>query len=430
MAKGSKIFVSSCIALVATAVSFAVRGDVLDALGTDFHLTHEQIGLVLSPAFWGCTLSIVIGGALVDFVGMRRLLLLSSVGYVVAPALIILAPRPSAPVTPYYTDPGFVLLYAGMLMLGLSQGFVEGIVNPLVTTLHPDDKAHKLNVLHAWWPGGTILGGLAAYGITKLMGLDLAGLSPQRATLGWQIKMGLLMIPAIAYGLMMLGLRFPNTERVDAGVSSRDMFREALRPMFLLLFVCMWMTTCTELGPDQWVGPVITNLTGMRGILILVFTAGIMFILRNFAGGRLARLFSPLGLLVISSVASAVGLFGFAAVTTPMQAFAAATIFGAGKAFFWPTMMAVTSEQFPRGGAVLLAIMGGAGNLAVAFILPLMGSWYDTRGAAAAFRFVGVLPVVLTLIFGGLLLYYRSIGGYRAVRLKPIVAGVATGAHK
>ena len=423
-----KIFFSSCLALATTAVSFAIRGDVLDALGTDFHLTHEQVGLVLSPAFWGCTLSILVGGILVDFVGMRRLLLLSSAGYIVAPSLIILAPRPAATVTPFYSDPGFLFLYAGMLLLGLSQGFVEGIVNPLVATLDPDDKTHRLNVLHSWWPGGTILGGLAAYLITKWMGLDQTGVTAARSTLGWQIKMGVLMIPAIAYGIMMLRLHFPKTERVEAGVSSRDMFREALRPMFLLFFVCMWMTTCTELGPDQWVGPLVTNLTGMRGILILVFTSGIMFVLRNFAGGRLAHLFSPLGLLAISSVVSAVGLFGLAGVSTPLQAFAAATIFGAGKAFFWPTMMAVTSEQFPRGGAWLLAIMGGAGNLAVAFILPFMGSLYDTRGAAAAFRFVGFLPVILTVVFGALILYYRSIGGYRAVQLKPMTAGVE--AHK
>ena len=426
----AKIFFCSCLALATTAVSFAIRGDVLDALGADFRLTHEQVGLVLSPAFWGCTLSIVAGGVLIDLVGMRRLLLMSSLGYIIAPCLIIFAPRPAHAVTPFYSDPGFIFLYAGMLLLGLSQGFVEGIVNPLVATLNPGDKTHRLNVLHAWWPGGTILGGLAAYGITKWMSLDMPVVSVSRATLGWQVKMAVLTIPAIAYGLMMLRMRFPNTERVDAGVSSRDMYREALRPMFLLLFVCMWMTTCTELGPDQWVGPLVTNLTGMRGILILVFTSGIMFVLRNFAGGRLARVLSPLGLLLASSVVAAIGLFGLAGVMTPAQAFAAATIFGAGKAFFWPTMMAVTSEQFPRGGAWLLAIMGGAGNLAVAFILPMMGSVYDARGAAAAFRFVGVLPVILTVIFGALILYYRSIGGYRPVQLKASPANAAATAHK
>ena len=143
-----------------------------------------------------------------------------------------------------------------------------------------------------------------------------------------------------------------------------------------------------------------------------------MFLLRYFASGRLAHQFSPLGLLAISAVASAAGLFALSSVRTPVEAFAAATVFGAGKTFFWPTMLGVTSERFPRGGALLLAIMGGAGNLAVAFILPLMGGWYDEHGAATAFRFVGVLPILLTGIFGVLFLYYRSTGGYRAIRLK------------
>lgn len=411
-------FAISCVALVTTAMAFSIRGDVLDALGVDFHLNHEQLGVLLSPAFWGFTLSILIGGSMVDYLGMRRLLVLSSLGYMVAPLLIIFAPRPTAAVTPYYTEPGFILLYTGMLMLGLCQGLVEGVINPLTATVYSDDKTHRLNVLHAWWPGGLIIGGLLAYGITKIMGLDIPGITATRATFGWQVKMSLLLIPAAAYGLMMIGQKFPNTERVQAGVSSRDMFRELLRPMFVFWFVCMWMTASTELGPDQWVGPLVTNLTGMRGILILVYTAGIMFLLRYFASGKLAHQFSPLGLLAISAVASAVGLFALSSVRTPVEAFAAATVFGAGKTFFWPTMLGVTSERFPRGGALLLAIMGGAGNLAVAFILPLMGGWYDAHGAATAFRFVGVLPILLTGIFGVLFLYYRSTGGYRAIRLK------------
>src|SRR5579872_3056548 len=113
------IFVSSCLALVATAVSFAIRGDVLDALGNDFHLSHEQMGLVLSPAFWGCTVSILLGGVLIDLVGMRRLFLLSSLGYIAAPILIICAPRPQAAAIRYYSDPGFLCFYGGMLLLGL-----------------------------------------------------------------------------------------------------------------------------------------------------------------------------------------------------------------------------------------------------------------------------------------------------------------------
>jgi len=80
-------------------------------------------------------------------------------------------------------------------------------------------------------------------------------------------------------------------------------------------------------------------------------------------------------------------------------------------------MLSVTSESFPRGGAFLLALMGGAGNLAIAFVLPIIGGWYDTHGAAAAFRYVAVLPVVLTVVFVALFVYYRSRGGYRPVAL-------------
>ena len=179
----------------------------------------------------------------------------------------------------------------------------------------------------------------------------------------------------------------------------------------------MWMTAATELGTDQWVGSLITNLTGMQGVLILVYTAGIMFVLRFF-GGPLAHRFSPMGLLTICSILAAVGLYGLSTATSPAEAFAAATLFGVGKTFFWPVMLGVTAELFPKGGALLLAIMGGTGNLAVAFILPVMGGWYETDGAAAAFRYVAALPVVLTVIFGGLYFYFKARGGYRAVTLE------------
>ncbi len=412
------LFLTSCIALVTTAMVFSIRTDVLDALGADFHLTNAQIGVVLSPAFWGFTLAIMVGGSLVDYFGIRRLLQLSAVGYVAAPLLIIFAPRSPAHVEPYYSDPGFICLYAGMLTLGLCQGLVEGAINPLVATIYAEDKTHKFNVLHAWWPGGLIIGGLLAYLITIAMSLNAPSISPARATAGWQIKMALLIVPACIYGAMTLRQKFPQTERVQAGVSGREMAGEVLRPMFLLWFGCMWLTASTELGPDQWIGPLITNLTGMRGILILVYTAGIMFALRSFVAGRLAYRLSPLGLLLLSSIISAAGLFGLAAVRTPAQAFAAATVFGLGKASFWPTMLGVTSERFPRGGALALAIMGGAGQLAVAFILPLMGGWYDAYGAAATFRIIGILPVALTVIFGALLVYYRATGGYRSLPLR------------
>jgi MFS family permease len=395
---------------------FSIRGDILDAMSADFHVTKEQMGVILGPAFWGFTLAIIFGGSLVDFLGMRNLLTLSSFGYIASIILILLSPRPSGPVGSVFSETGTIILYAAMLIMGLSQGLVEAVINPLIATIFSENKTHKLNALHAWWPGGLIIGGLIAFAITKMMGLDVPGVSSATATRGWQIKLAVIIIPSIVFLLMIVKERFPATERVAAGVSTSDMFKELGKPLFLLLFACMWLTAATELGPDQWVSSLISNLTRMNGVLILVYTAGLMFVMRHFAG-PLAHRLSPFGLLMLSSILSAVGLFALSNVSSMAMAFAAATVFGIGKAYFWPTMLGVTSERFPKGGPLLLAIVGGAGMLSTAFILPIMGGWYDNQGAAAAFRYVAILPVILTLVFGALFLYFRSAGGYKAVKL-------------
>jgi MFS family permease len=249
------------------------------------------------------------------------------------------------------------------------------------------------------------------------MGLDGA-VDAATVTLGWQIKLALLLVPAAIYAVMITGQPFPATERVNAGIDSRMMFGEAMRPMFLLWFGLLFLTAATEVAPGQWIPSLITSLTGMQGILILVYTAGIMFVLRFF-GGVLAHRLSPIGLLLACAVFSAVGLFMLAAVTTPAQAFVAATVYGIGVSFFWPTMLSVTAEQFPRGGALLLALVGGAGNLSVAFMLPVIGAWYDTYGGATAFRYVGFIPIVLIVVFAALSVHFKSKGGYRTVRLEP-----------
>jgi MFS family permease len=114
---------------------------------------------------------------------------------------------------------------------------------------------------------------------------------------------------------------------------------------------------------------------------------------------------------------SAAGLYWLSTANSQMQAFLAATVFGIGKAYFWPLMLGVTSERFPKGGALALAVMGGTGNLAVAFILPVMGGWYERYGAAASFRYVAIMPVILTVIFGALFFYFKRHGGYHSVKI-------------
>ncbi len=399
----SKLFVTSCVSLVTTAMVFAVRGDIEPAMRDAFKLTAGQMGLIWSPAFWAFTIAIFISGALVDLVGMRTLHILSGVGYLGGVALVLLAPYSTAPVTSIFDTTGTTLLYGGFFIMGLSQGLVEGVINPLIATIYSDEKTRRLNRLHAWWPAGMIIGGLLAYALTRLG-------AP------WQMKLSLIMLPAIAYLLMAFSLEYPRTERVASNVTTADMWKEAAKPLFLLLFVCMWMTAAAELGPDQWFPSVMGSLTGLDGILFLVYTAGLMFVIRTYFAGVAHT--SPIGTLLVCSILVAIGLYWLGSLqpgTSAIVAFAAATIFGVGKTYLWPTMLGVTTEQFPKGGALLLGLMGGTGMLSVAVALPIMGARIDQYGPGAALKLMSGLGVILAVIFGGLFLYFKGRGGYRAV---------------
>ena len=411
----SRLFVASCISLVTTAMVFAIRGDIEPAMSAGFQLSAQQMGLIWSPAFWAFTIAIFVSGALVDVVGMRALHILSAVGYLVGVAVVLLAPYPTAPVSSIFDTTGTTMLYAGFFTMGLAQGLVEGVINPLVATLYSSEKTRKLNMLHAWWPGGMIIGGLLAYASTSV------GAS-------WQIKLSLILVPATIYLVMAIAQPYPKTERVASNIPTSEMWREAGRPIFLLLFVCMWMTAAVELGPDQWFPSVMGSLTGIQGILFLVYTAGLMFILRTYFAGVAHA--SPIGTLVVSSVLAALGLYWLGSLqpgASPIIAFAAATIFGIGKTYFWPTMLGVTAEQFPRGGALLISLMGGAGMLSVAVVLPIMGARIDRFGAGAALQMVAGLAVVLLIIFGGLFAYFRARGGYKPVTLAAAAPGARPG---
>jgi MFS family permease len=404
-----RIFVASCLALFTTSAVFAIRGDILDALGVDFHLNNEQLGILLSPAFWGCTISILIGGGLVDFFGMRRLLLLSGGGYFIGVSAIIFAPHSAMSNAPFYLRPGFIIIYAGMLMLGLAQGLIEGTVNPLCATLYSDDKARRFNHLHAWWPAGIVIGGLLAFGITKAMGLE-GVVAPATATLGWRLKIAIVLIPTAGFCLMVRGQEFPETERVSAGVPNREMFRSILKPMFLLWIGLIWLTTVTELGPEQWIPSLITHLAGMQGILVLAYTQGIFFLVRFFGGGLVHKL-SPYAVLAIAGALACIGNYFLGTANRPAAVFLFATVFGLGTPFFWPVMLSTASEQFPKTGAAGLAVLASAGQLATAFALPIIGHLYDLRGPAATFRTIALVPFLFMIVFVILLLRYRTKGG-------------------
>jgi MFS family permease len=357
------------------------------------------LGLIFSPGFWCFTVAIFISGAIVDAVGMRTLHIVSSLGYFVGVGLVIFAPPPAGPMISIFDTPGTALLYAGFMVMGLSQGLVEGVINPLIATAYSSQKTRRLNMMHAWWPGGLMIGGLLAFAMTRVLHA------------GWQLKMATILVPALIYLLLALSLEYPQTERVRSGVSTREMWREAGRPLFVLLFCCMWMTSSMELGPDQWFPSIMGRLVPqLQGVLYLVYTAGLMFLLRTFGSGTAHR--SPIGTLLVCSGLAALGLCWLGSLnvgpTNPSIALMAATLFGLGKAFLWPTMLGLTAERFPRGGALTLSLMGGAGMASVAVAVPLLGACIDRYGQGAALQMMAALGAILVVVFLGLLLHFNS----------------------
>ena len=371
-------------------MTFAIRGDIIGDLGEQFHFTNEQLGWIAGAAFWGYVLCVFVVGQLCDVIGMGRLLALACMAHAGGVMLTIFAS-------------GFWSFWAGTLSIGLGNAFSEVAINPLVASSYPDQKTRKLNILHAWFPWGIVIGGLLGWALSAVHA-------------SWQVKMSLILLPIAAYGIAFFGQTFPKTERVRHGISTAAMYRELWRPRFALCLFCMLLTAATELGPNQWIPNILTKTANFPGILVLAWINGLMAIGRMLAGPVVHRL-SPTGVLIAAAICSALGLWTLSTVTTAIGALLASALFAVGVCYFWPTMLGITAEWFPAGGALLLAIIGGVGNLSVALILPAMGKVYDLRGPQVALQYVSVLPAILVCIFAALWLSDRARGGYRAIDL-------------
>jgi MFS family permease len=406
-------------------LGFAVRANIASNLQEDIYdkidLANSAalVGEALSATFMGFALTLLFGSALVDLIGMKRMLLLSALGYIAGAVGLVFA------TTMAINSSVETVIWVSLLLTGLGWGAVEAASNPMVAALYPEEKTHRLNILHAWWPAGIVVGGLMGYTIT-------------RVGLPWELNMFVLLLPALALAWMVSRATFPVTERVAAGVSYGQMFSELLkRPLFWVFWVCMFFTATAELAPGQWVNIALSHIVGMQGILLLVYVSALMFVMRHFAGPIVAHI-SPIGLMFVSCLAAGIGLYLLSLADTPMLAFGAATVWGIGVCYLWPTMLAITSERFPRGGAMALGLMGFAGGMAIKFVLPQMGAIFDTAKAQAAggadqlatlspqamqevlryasvesFQSVAIVPLLLLPVFGLIWLFDRRKGGHQ-----------------
>jgi len=416
-----RLFWLGVLALFTAAASASIRAAIASSLKAQWIdpvapiQAGEMIGSALGSAFLGFAITLFVTSAFLDTIGMRRMLLGCGVCFVVGTGMIVGAGSLATGMGIYH------LVWAGMLLSGIGWGLAEATINPLTARLYPEETTHRLNLLHAWYPGGLIVGGLSGFFLSS--------------ALPWQGIMALVFVPAIGVILIAATTSFPPPVRREQGTSFGTMIGEVFRrPSFFVWFGAMFLTASSELAPGQWIDVALSNRVGMRGILLLVYVSALMFVFRHFAGKIAGRLSNP-GLLWVSSLLAAIGLFMLSRAQSPAAAILASTVWGLGVCAMWPTMLASVAERYPRGGAWAMGLVGSAGALASFFVLPQLGAMFDEAkiayaggpeaferltgaalrqvedaAASASFAKLAIVPVILLIVFGAIWLSERGRG--------------------
>jgi len=393
-------------AILAAGLGFGIRGGLFGTWAAEFNFTGAQLGAIGGAGFTSFCFGIMIGGIFVDKIGYGKLVVAAFVLHVLSAFITFGATAGMDNATAYQ------FLFWGMFAFGAANGTLEAVSNPLVATIFPNARNHYLNILHASWPLGMVLGGVVGWVIGDHYGI------------GWKGQLAFYLIPTLVYGLMFLGQKFPKSEASVKGLKMGEMFKDVgllsggivcfmlylffkgtFTPLLggnaglstilsagialgllawigvitkfaighwllFALFIIHAMVGAVELGTDGW----IQNITGAilsptEGKILFVFTSLLMFFLRFCAHFIETRIgLKPTGLLFVCSLMACLGLNLVAAVSTFGPALGALLVYAFGKTFFWPTMLAITGDRFPRTGAIAMSLMGGVGMMSAGLI--------------------------------------------------------------
>ena len=348
----SRLFNASCIALITTAMTFAIRAGILNQLGIDFNLTDTELGWITSMAFLGFPVATITLGLLYNTLGPKQILWIAFISHLLGLVLTIFAS-------------GFWGLLISTFFIGFANGAVEAGCNPLIANMYPNNQTTMLNKFHVWFPGGIVIGSL----VSKFM-TDMA--------MSWQMQIAIMIIPTLIYGMLIMGQRFPESDNLESDTSEN--IKALASPLFIFMMLCMTLTATTELGTQQWIEKLLGN-AGANGMLVLAMITGLMAVGRYFAGPIIHRL-HPLGVLFVSAIIATAGI-GLMSIATGSMVYIAAILFAIGVMYFWPTMLGFTSEYMPKTGALGMSLMGGAGMFATSLWQPVIGGWLDSERTKA-----------------------------------------------
>jgi MFS family permease len=361
------LFWASFFTLIAAGMGFSIRGGILADWGRQFGFTQTDLGEITGQGLAAFGFTIIVFSVFSDVLGYGVLMVIAFVLHALSIVLTLAAPFAFQH---YGKDGAYWCLWLGAWAFSFGNGTCEAVINPLTASLFPQSKTHWLNILHAGWPGGLVLGALVSLGLDHLP-----------ITVGWQIRWGIVFLPMLLYGVLMLGRPFPRSEAHISGVSLGAMILTLASPILLFLFLIHAMIGYVELGTDSWIINITETVLRNKTLALVAFiwTNVLMFTLRFFAGPIVHKI-SPIGLLFGSAVLGATGLvlLGLPITDTAILWLVAVTVYGIGKTFYWPTMLGVISERFPRGGPLALGVSGGIGMISAGFLGgPIIGYQQD-----------------------------------------------------
>jgi len=402
------IFIASFLTLIAAGVGFGIRSGILGDWGAEFAFTKTELGVIAGAGLAGFGITIIFFSFFADTVGYKALLILAFLLLAISAVVTLAA-------TPVFHASGkhaaYLTLYIGTFIFSLAQGLCEAAINPLTATLFPKQKTKYLNILHAGWPLGLMIGGLVNYFLVHHV--------------RWEVLSSLYLIPTIGFGILVVTNPFPDSEAKAAGVGLGQMILALFAPMLLFLFLIHAMIGYVELGTDSWIQNILNNTMGKNANLLFAYTSILMVVMRLLAGPILHKL-NPLRLLCIAACCGAIGLYLLGSDSIGLTIWIAATIFAFGKSFYWGTMLGVIGERFPRGGALAMGISGGIGMLSAGFLGgPGIGYTYD---AQASKQLTSVAPQTYARVESDddkSFLFFKPIRGLDGSKLDVIQSGPA-----
>lgn len=345
------LLIAGFLTLIAAGIGFAVRGGILPIWSQQYGFTMTELGGITGGGLVGFGIVILLAGLLIDAIGYKPLMLIAFLCHVISAVMLFAA-------TSVFNESGkdacYDLMFWSMFIFAVGNGICEGVINPLTAALYPKQKTHYLNILHAGWPAGLVIGGLIAF---------LAG------SIAWEILMATFLIPVVIYGFIVVKEKFPKTAAQEGAISYGGMISRIAGPFFILLLLAHACVGYVELGTDSWINAITGAImkSAALGTALFIYTSLLMTALRFFAGPIVHKI-SSLGLLLCSAVVGALGLYLISIGDSVPFMFFAATVYALGKTFLWPTMLGVVGERFPQSATLAMALLGCVGMLSAGYL--------------------------------------------------------------